>query len=342
MAGNHDLSPSPALAPLPMGLESVIPEDYREPAEIYGAYRRTVQLKDFGNLVPRQACLHRVGYIQVNNTWVAACSGTRSVFLIENCPDLHLLACFDGNITVTMPEGVAHCQGGGAVLLPPGNRESMGHHSLGAISLKPAAVAAAAAAMAGRDYVSLKTLRAIEHFQPQSLNQGPQAQEILGWLRYLDICHADSAPIASRLGLDDVLHRLVACLLDPGLLTTAPEDLGRHRERGGRSSFDELIDYIRANLDQPLRLSDLEARSRYSRRALQYAFREKLGTTPTQWIREQRLARAMEQLEGNPEQRLPVRTVALSCGYRHMGQFSTDFKRRFGVMPSEVRRPPLL
>ena len=56
-----------------------------------------------------------------------------------------------------------------------------------------------------------------------------------------------------------------AALLDPELLVVEPADLGRCWERDGRGSFDELIDYIRANLDQPLRLSDLEARSHYSK-----------------------------------------------------------------------------
>ncbi|MFM9102847.1 MAG: hypothetical protein ACKOPS_16610 [Cyanobium sp.] len=74
-------------------------------------------------------------------------------------------------------------------------------------------------------------------------------------------------------------------------------DRRRIHGRAGGSSFDELIDTIRANLDQPLRLSDLEARSHYSSCALQYAFRERLGCTPRQWIREQRLEQAVAQLE---------------------------------------------
>ncbi|MFM9089939.1 MAG: hypothetical protein ACKOPT_17785, partial [Cyanobium sp.] len=96
-------------------------------------------------------------------------------------------------------------------------------------------------------------------------------------------------------------------------------------DRRSGAAFDELLDYIRAHLDQPLRLSDLEARSFYSRRALQYAFRDKLNTTPLQWIREQRLSRA----------------VAQACGYRQTSRFSTDFKRCFGLTPSQAKRPSL-
>ena len=42
---------------------------------------------------------------------------------------------------------------------------------------------------------------------------------------------------------------------------------------------------------------------------------------------------------GGPE--VTVKEVALACGYRYAGHFSTDFQRRFGIPPSQVRRTPL-
>lgn len=329
------------LKPLPVGLRSVATQAYCEPAEMYDAYRRTVQIQDFRSLVPTAECLHQVGYMQVGNTLMAACSGTSGAFLIEDCPDLHLLPCFHGSLSVTMPEGVAHCQVGGAMLLPPGDRQSLGEYSLASINLRPAAAAATAAAMAGTEEASPKMLQAIQQLQPQSLGHGPDADAIHGLMRFIDTCHTEDRHLAARLGLDDVIHRTVACLIDPTILDAKPHEQSRHRHRIRDSRFDELIDYIRANLDQPLRLSELEARSQLSARALQYLFKDKLGTTPTRWIREQRLTKAMERLNEMPHQRLSVRAVALSCGYRHAGLFSADFKRRFGMTPSEVLRPPL-
>lgn len=81
----------------------------------------------------------------------------------------------------------------------------------------------------------------------------------------------------------------------------------------------------------------MEARSHYSRRALQYAFREKLNSTPKQWIRQQRLMEARDQLEAGSAS-LSVLAVALRCGYQSLSHFSTDFKREFGVSPSTVIR----
>jgi AraC-like DNA-binding protein len=165
----------------------------------------------------------------------------------------------------------------------------------------------------------------------------PQATAIHGLIRFIDACFAAGAQVATRLGLDDQIHRCAATLIQPELLSEEPGDLGRGRERSGRVAFDELIDYIRANLDQPLRLSDLEARSHYSRRALQYAFQERLGCSPKQWIREQRLALALEQLQAHGK-RPAVRKVALACGYLSSAHFCNDFRRRYGMTPLQASR----
>ncbi len=140
--------------------------------------------------------------------------------------------------------------------------------------------------------------------------------------------------LPAQLGLDDVLNREVAILLDPSLRLEAPADLKRLHTREGKSFFDDLLQYIRQNLDRLLRLSDLEARSHYSRRALQYAFPQKLNCSPKQWIRQQRLMQALERLRES-DGFCKVEAVAQGCGYRSMNLFSADFKRHFGVFPLE-------
>jgi hypothetical protein len=134
-------------------------------------------------------------------------------------------------------------------------------------------------------------------FTPRHIGDGPQAQMVHALLRSIDACAAIDPQLPAKLGMGDSLCRLTAVLLDPKLLHELAADLQRCQERAGRNAFDELLDDIRAHLDQPLRLSDLEARSQYSSRALQYAFRQRLGCTPRQWIRQQWLERVMEQLQ---------------------------------------------
>ena len=336
-----DLVIPQSLRPWPLGLKSVVAQDYWDLEQASMAYRQWLPVTNFRSQVP-QAFFHQlVGHLRVNDTVLATCSGTRNSFELEGCASVELVLCIHGSALVEMPQGFARAGAGGAVVVPPGNRLASGHRSVVVTGFEPKSLAAVAATMAGLDSVPVALAQSTASISPLSITPGPQASAIHGLVQYIDTCNGAGSGIAGRLGLDDVLQRLVAGLLQPQLLEVEPSDLGRHRERRGRSSFDELIDYIRANLDQPLRLSDLEARSSYSRRALQYAFRDKLGTTPTAWIREQRLAIAKQQLESDEGTTLSIKAVALGCGYRHLGLFSSDFKRRYGLTPAQVRRPPL-
>jgi transcriptional regulator GlxA family with amidase domain len=108
-------------------------------------------------------------------------------------------------------------------------------------------------------------------------------------------------------------------------------------QMASKDAFDRLIVYIRDNLDQPLNLTLLEKRSSYSRRALQYAFKERLGCTATQWIRAQRLDLA-HQLLRNPAPGDTVASIAQASGYRSMGLFSIEFQQRFHIKPSQLLR----
>jgi len=52
-----------------------------------------------------------------------------------------------------------------------------------------------------------------------------------------------------------------------------------------------------------------------------------------------RLKEAAERLR-DPEQRIPVLTIALEAGYGSIGPFNRAFKERFGMTPTEYRRSP--
>lgn len=143
--------------------------------------------------------------------------------------------------------------------------------------------------------------------------------------------------LPERLQLDEQIYRLLAAMMVPELCQEGPYTRLRQRERQGRDAFDELIDYIKANLDHPLNLTLLEARSHYSRRTLQYAFRERLGCTATQWIRGQRLDLARQLLE-HPRHGDTVASIAMASGYRSLSLFSVDFQQRFHLKPSDLLR----
>ena len=319
-------------------LRSIPHSQYRSAEQLYAALNPSATMKRCLSLVADGQCLHHVGYLEINQTLLISHAGSATDILVEDNPNLHLILGFDGECPLRTENGDGTIGPGGVMVLPSGLRHTTGSHSLASITVTPQQLATAFAAMAGQAGFTASLARGLAHFPPFVLRK-QQCASVQSLVRYIDHCNGQLPNLPSRLGLDDLLHRHVAALLRPELLSADPADLQRIHDRDGNSSFDELIDYIRANLDQPLRLSDLEARSHYSRRALQYAFRQRLDCTPKQFIREQRLAWAMSELQRQGRS-LTVRQVLLACGYHHAGHFTRDFHGRFGILPSQVRRDP--
>jgi transcriptional regulator GlxA family with amidase domain len=88
-------------------------------------------------------------------------------------------------------------------------------------------------------------------------------------------------------------------------------------------------------LGEPLDVGRLAARAGYSRYHFIRAFRTAYGETPAQYLRRRRIERACDLL---PLANLTVREVAELVGFLSLGAFSTRFKARVGVSPSEYRR----
>jgi AraC-like DNA-binding protein len=85
-----------------------------------------------------------------------------------------------------------------------------------------------------------------------------------------------------------------------------------------------------------LTVAALALRHRCTARSIQRLF-EQEGTTFTEYLVAQRLARAHELL-GDPRRRAEkISTVALDCGFGDISYFNRVFRRRYGAAPSDVR-----
>jgi len=264
------------------------------------------------------------GQLQLQDVLLHSYCGSDSDFVVQPWGLVSVQATFSGTITVQDGERLYSCKDS---------------HSDVSLFIDPLAIRRVTAAMAGEGPES-STKAEQPWLFPMVKLEPSQASILFSLLHTIDTFASVDPELPMRLGLEDVILRQVACWLQPELLAAPLGQACPAVDRRSRAAFNELLDYIRAHLDQPLRLSDLEARSFYSRRALQYAFRDKLNTSPVQWIREQRLSRAMEHLQQEGPA-ASIQAVALACGYRQTSQFSTDFKRRFGLSPSQVKRASL-
>jgi AraC family transcriptional activator FtrA len=89
------------------------------------------------------------------------------------------------------------------------------------------------------------------------------------------------------------------------------------------------------NLDQPIHVDDLAKRAAMSRRTFTRHFRSETGTTPAQWLLEQRLRAAQTLLETTD---VPIEHVAAETGFGNAAALRAHFARRLQITPSDYRR----
>ncbi|WP_269901070.1 AraC family transcriptional regulator [Paenalcaligenes faecalis] len=93
-------------------------------------------------------------------------------------------------------------------------------------------------------------------------------------------------------------------------------------------------DYIQQQLTAPLTVSLIAAAVGISTRSLYASFKQFVGLSPMQYVKQQRLEQAHQQLLDADPQQHTVTQIALLAGFTHLGQFAVDYQRQYGVRPS--------
>lgn len=94
---------------------------------------------------------------------------------------------------------------------------------------------------------------------------------------------------------------------------------------------------VRAHSDDPaLTPTTLAHRLGWSLRHVQ-AVLATVDTTPSDLIRECRLARARSRLGGSSDHYDSIAAIALASGFGSVSTFNAAFRARYGVSPSELR-----
>jgi transcriptional regulator GlxA family with amidase domain len=96
-----------------------------------------------------------------------------------------------------------------------------------------------------------------------------------------------------------------------------------------------VLDWARAHLDRPLTIEDLARRAAVSPRTFYRRLRRATGTTPLQWLLDQRLARAQTLLESTG---LSMEKVAALSGLGTANNLRHHFLKQVGVTPGDYRR----
>ena len=150
----------------------------------------------------------------------------------------------------------------------------------------------------------------------------------------LDLClHVIRRDHGAGLAASLARRTVVAPHRDGGqaqFITRPIDDLGP-----GSSSLEPTRAWALSCLDGRLDVATLARQASMSPRTFARRFRQETGTSPGQWVLEQRTRAAQTLLEGSD---LAVEQVAMRCGFGNAASLRIHFARRLATTPTGYRR----
>lgn len=168
----------------------------------------------------------------------------------------------------------------------------------------------------------------------------------------VDVLYVDEDPVitgaGTAAGIDTCLH-----LVRKEQGSAVANDIARrmvaspHRDGGqtqyikrrplgsGNGSFASLLAWLQTRLHQDLTVDGMARHAHMSPRTFARRFQEEVGSTPLQWLIEQRILLAQQYLENTDE---TIATIAERSGFGSIDTLRHHFGRRLGVTPVAYRR----
>ena len=287
-----------------------------DPRERFRSKHRSLQLGAVNLTHSQYRCGLRIGSTMEDHVLFTFNSGGRVVFEADN-------------------QQLAPPAGGGILMVTP----TQGHYIRGKgggilLTTTPMTLAHTALAMQGplaAKCLSQRLKEPLTYFAYGSAAEPSVPRSLLQSLHLVDSVLTPRGTVPAPLRLDDLICRQLVLMLCPELSVDEPDAATGSASTG----FELMLEWASSRVTEPLSLSELEARSGYSRRALQRAFQQRFGCGPMQWLRRRRLELALEQLS-RADGAESVAAIAWRCGYVSAANFSRDFIRVYGRRPSEI------
>ncbi|MFF4014812.1 helix-turn-helix transcriptional regulator [Streptomyces sp. NPDC001843] len=172
--------------------------------------------------------------------------------------------------------------------------------------------------------------------RPHSEAAARRLRNTIGYVR--DHVLADSSLATQPLVVSTATQHLAASVLAAFPSTALTEPTGADRKDAAHPAvLRRALSHIDDHADQPLTVADIAAAAHVTVRALQYAFRRHLDTTPLAHLRRVRLSHAHDELvAADPQGGATVTEIAARWGFFHPGRFAALHRDVYGSSPQQT------
>jgi AraC-like DNA-binding protein len=177
--------------------------------------------------------------------------------------------------------------------------------------------------------------------QIRFLDRRPGSQtRVRAWLRALDYV------IATFASADSASQPLIAAgaapLLSTALLECYPSNATVEHDLLSDPAVPETlkdaVSFIHRHAAGSVGINEVAAAVHLTPRAVQYLFRQRLDTTPTEYLRRVRLHRAHHDLMAGDRSSATVTEIAERWGFAHTGRFAVLYRQTYGESPHATLR----
>ncbi|MBP1317388.1 MULTISPECIES: AraC family transcriptional regulator [Herbaspirillum] len=204
--------------------------------------------------------------------------------------------------------------------------------------------------MAGTDQLMLRLSRSLVERtlvgylghplnEPLRFELGFRWRECAPWqcmLSYLIDCTLQHPDLAMHKIVVSQIEQLAASILVTSHRHNHCEDAPARRSTILPRHVRRAQDFLEAHAHEPVTAEQLAQAAGVSVRSLYAGFKDFLGVSPMQYLRDLRMERARAELMSGDSNH--VAGVALRWGFAHMGRFSNEYKQRYGESPSKTLR----
>jgi transcriptional regulator GlxA family with amidase domain len=105
-----------------------------------------------------------------------------------------------------------------------------------------------------------------------------------------------------------------------------------------RDVVTRVTTFLRDNLGEPVKVTELSRMVGVSERTLRAAFHDVIGISPKRYAITQRLHAAHQALCSADRDKTTVTDVAMNFGFFELGRFAGRYRHTYGEVPSETLR----